>query len=59
MSVSRILAEISGSRSARAEEQYQTKIAKLETQMGRVSIDLVKIQRKTRTGSPTEEGYAR
>jgi hypothetical protein len=43
----------------RVEEQYETKIAKLETQLGRVSKDLVKTQRRTRTGSPTEEGYAR
>ena len=42
-----------------AEERAETKIAKLETQLGRVSKDLVKTQRKTRTGSPTEEGYAR
>jgi hypothetical protein len=43
----------------RAEEAYETKIAKLETQLGRVNKDLVKTQRRTRTGSPTEEGYAR
>jgi hypothetical protein len=42
-----------------AEEQAETKITKLEMQLGRVSRDLVKTQRKTRTGSPTEEGYAR
>jgi hypothetical protein len=41
------------------EERAETKIMKLETQLGRVSKDLVKTQRKTRTGSPTEEGYAR
>ncbi len=43
----------------RAEERAETKIAKLETQLGRVSKDLGKTQRKTWTGSPTEEGYAR
>ena len=42
-----------------AEERAETKITKLETQLGRVSRDLVKTQRQTRTGSPTEEGYAR
>jgi hypothetical protein len=41
------------------EERADTKIAKLETQLGRVGKDLVKTQRKTRTGSATEEGYAR
>jgi hypothetical protein len=43
----------------RVEEQYETRISKLETQLARVSKDLVKTQRRTRTGSPTEEGYAR
>jgi hypothetical protein len=43
----------------RAEERAETKIAKLETQLGRVSKDLGKTQRKTWTGSATEEGYAR
>jgi hypothetical protein len=43
----------------RVEEQYQTTIAKLEAQLERVNKDLSKTQRKTRTGSPTEEGYAR
>jgi phage terminase large subunit GpA-like protein len=42
-----------------AEERAETKIAKLETQLGRVSKDLVETQPKTRMGSPTEEGYAR
>ena len=43
----------------RVEEQYETRVSKLEAQLGRVSKDLVKTQRRTRTGSPTEEGYAR
>jgi hypothetical protein len=42
-----------------AGERAEAKIAKLETELRRVSKDLVKTQRKTRTGSPTEEGYAR
>jgi hypothetical protein len=41
-----------------AGERAEAKIAKLETELRRVSKDLVKTQRKTRTGSPTEEGYA-
>jgi hypothetical protein len=41
------------------EERAETKITKLETQLGRVNKDLAKTQRKTRTGSATEEGYAR
>jgi hypothetical protein len=41
------------------EERAETKITKRETQLGRVSKDLAKTQRKTRTGSATEEGYAR
>jgi hypothetical protein len=40
-------------------EDYETRIAKLQTQLGRVNRDLLKTQRRTRTGSPTEEGYAR
>jgi hypothetical protein len=36
------------------EERAETKITKLETQLGRVSRDLVKTQRQTRTGSPSE-----
>jgi hypothetical protein len=41
------------------EERAETKFTKLETQLGRVNKDLAKTQRKTRTGSATEEGYAR
>ena len=42
-----------------AEELAETKIAKLEKQLGRVSKNLTEAQRKTRTGSAIEEGYAR
>jgi hypothetical protein len=41
------------------EERAETKITKLEKQLGRVSRNLAEAQRKTRTGSPTEEGYIR